>query len=441
MSSITFGGLATGMDTDTIVTSLMEIERQPLDRLEQDREYIQSRLAAFTSFEEKLEGLLEKFENLDSASEIDSYQASAASEDYFSATCSSSASTGNYQIEVQSLALQQKDASDASYASRSEANFTSGTLTVNGTDIVLDNDSLDTLVDKINAANTGEAATGVSASIINDGNGYRMILTGDDAATTFTTSVSGIVTANGYAEPTFTNTQAASLATVVIDGVTVTSTSNTFEEAIPGVTLTLADTHAIGESTSLTVSVDQEGVKEKIQDMVTAYNGIMSFIDDQQDADWGHDAGFRSVKRRLQSLLVTSVEGSGNIGNLAQLGLETQRDGTLTLDTTTLEENIANDLVSVEKLLAGEDGVQGIASQFADYLEEITDIEYGLLASREESTEQQTRRLDQNIANMEARLEKREEILRSQFNALEELVSSLNSTSSFLTSQLASLDN
>lgn len=441
MSSITFGGLATGLDTDSIVSALMGIERQPLERLERDQEYVKNRLAAFTSFDKKLETLLAKFEKLDTDNEIGSYKATPASEEFFTTSASGSAVPGSYQVEVQALARQQKDVSDAGYASRSEANFTSGTLTINGTDITIENDSLNSLVDKINAANSGDTPTGVSASIINDGSGYRMVLSGEDAATSFTASVAGATTANGYAALSFTNTQPSSLASIVVDGIAITGNSNTFDEAIPGVTLTVAKENSLGESTNLTVEVDKDGAKIQIEEMVSSYNDIVTFLDEQKEAGWGHDSGFRSAKRRLQNLLVTSVSGSGDIQSLSQLGLETQRDGTLTIDSSTLENAITTDLESIEKLLAGEEGVEGISSQFISYLEDITDSVDGLLPSRKESSDREIRRLDRNISNMEARLDKREETLRAQFSALETLISAMNQDSSFLTQQLSQLSS
>lgn len=441
MSSITFGGLATGIDTNTIVSELMQIERQPIERLERDREYVKNRLGAFTNFDKKLESLLAKFESLDTANEIGAYKATAASEEFFTTSASGSAVPGSFQVEVLSLARQQKDVSDAGYDSRSETNFTSGTLNVNGTDITIDNDSLNSLVDKINVANSGDTPTGVSASIINDGSGYRMVLSGEDAATAFTATVTGGTTANGYAALSFTNTQPASLASIVVDGITITGNSNTFEEAIPGVTLTVAKENPLGESTNLIVEVDKEGAKAQIEGMVSAYNDIINFLDEQKEAGWGHDSGFRSAKRRLQNLLVTSVSGSGNIQSLSQLGLETQRDGTLTIDSSTLEDAIGTDLESIEKLLAGEDGVEGISSRFISYLEDITDSVDGLLPSRKDSSDREIRRLDQNILNMEARMDKREETLRAQFSSLETLVSAMNQQSAFLTQQLSQLNN
>ncbi|ABA88361.1 flagellar filament cap protein FliD [Syntrophotalea carbinolica DSM 2380] len=438
MSTINFGGLASGMDTGSIVDALMEIEKQPLERLESDKEYFTSRQDAFDTLETKLKTLLGKFEDLDSSGEVRAYSASAVSDEYFSVSASGSALGGSYNIEVQSLARQQKDVSDGSYESRSEANFTTGTLTIGTTDITIDNDSLDSLVDKINAANTGDSATGVAASIIQDGSGYRMILTGEDASSTFSASVSGGTTANGYAALTFSTTQTQSQASIVVDGVTITGGSNTFEEAIPGVSITLNKVHPnAGDTTVMNVSEDVDAVKTKVKDMVTAYNAVINYISDQKDSDWGRDSGMMAVKRNLQKMLTSQIATGGDLTTLSQLGLETQRDGTITIDNTLLEEAITTDMNIMDKLLAGGEGFDGISSLFTEYLDSTTDRVDGLAATRQTSTDRTLKTINANISKMETRLEKREEMLRAQFDAMELLISNLNSTGSYLTQQLS----
>jgi flagellar hook-associated protein 2 len=442
MSTINFGGLASGLDTDSIVEALMDIERKPLDRLESDQEYYNSRQDAFDGLDTKLKTLLDKFEDIDTSNEVRAYSATAASDEYFSVSASGSALPGSYNIEVQSLARQQKDASDGSYASRSDANFTSGTLTLGTTDILIDNDSLDSLVDKINAANTGDNATGVAASIIQDGSGYRLVLTGEDAASAFSATVSGGTTANGYDPLSFSTTQTNSLASIVVDGITVTSGSNTFEDAIPGVDVTVNKAHpAAGDTTVMTVDEDVDAVKTKIKDMVTAYNGVINYIADQSDSDWGSDSGMMAVKRNLQKMLTSQVATGGGLTTLSQLGLETQRDGTLSIDNTVLEEAISTNMNDLDKLLAGVDGIDGISSTFKDYLDMATDRADGLSATRQVSTDRTLKTIESNIAKMEERLEKREELLRSQFDAMELMISNLNSTGSYLTQQLSLLNS
>ncbi len=102
---------------------------------------------------------------------------------------------------------------------------------------------------------------------------------------------------------------------------------------------------------------------------------------------------------------------------------------------------LQNNLEDVATLLIGEDGVTGIATQFKDYLEGNTDMFDGLLAGRKESIDSNVKRIDSRIEQAEMRLEKKEGTLRARFNAMEELVSSMNSQSNFLAQQMTMLNN
>ena len=176
MASINFGGLASGLDTNSIIEALMDIEKKPLTRLENEKNYLTSRIKAFSDFDKKLEALESAFKNFDSSDKFRSYSSKAASEEFFSVQTNSLAKQSSYSIEVVDLAQVQKVAS-IGYASPTTSTFSTGSITINGTLISVDEgDTLTTLVDKINSANTGDTATGVSAALINDGsaNGYRM---------------------------------------------------------------------------------------------------------------------------------------------------------------------------------------------------------------------------------------------------------------------------
>ena len=196
MGSITFGGLSTGLDTNALIDSLMEIERIPLDRLETEKKYLNSRLEAFSSFDSKLNDLLDAVKDLDTSSELRSYTATPASEDYFSATASGSATAGSYQVEVKSLAVQEKEV--AAGVADTDTTTYSGTITLSldtitasgepptysgsptPTEITIAAGS--TLADIAQAINDSDA--NVSATIINDGSGstpYRLVITADNA--------------------------------------------------------------------------------------------------------------------------------------------------------------------------------------------------------------------------------------------------------------------
>jgi len=456
MGSITFGGLATGLDTNALIESLMEIERRPLDRLETEKKYLNSRLEAFSEFDSRLNDLLDAVKDLDTISELRSYTATPAAEDYFSATASGIASAGSYQIEVKSLAVQEKEVATG-VADTDTSNY-SGTITISidtisdsgdpptysgspaTTEIAIAAGS--TLADIAQAINDSEA--NASATIINDGSGstpYRLVITADNAGDSVAISGTGDLNQSTGAI-LFTQAQAGAEAHILVDNIVdIYNSSNTFTNMLPGVTLTLNKTNTAGDSTNLSVNIDTDGVKTKIETLVAKYNEVITFISAQADTSWGGDQGLLSVKRRLQNLLVTQIDGTGNFNYLTELGLSTdQKTGTLSIDSSRLTEAIGENLESVEKLLVGETDVEGIASMFSNYIDDITDSVDGLLASRKSTTDDSIRRIDNNISLMEARLDKRESILRAQFEALEQLVSVMNAQSDYLSQQLSSLN-
>ena len=435
--AVTFGGLATGMDTGAIVEALMKIERQPIDRLQKDKTYFQNRLKAFTDFNSKLTDLKAKADAIDTASELNTPKATASSDAYFSATASSTASMGTYQISVVDMAQVQKDVSDG-VADSSAKNFGTGTLTltVGGTptNITIDstNNSLSGIVSAINSADLG-----VTATIINDGTAspYRMVLTGDTVDDTFSLDSSGL-SGGTYANPTMVNKQSAQPAHIQVDGIDIYSETNTFEEAIQGVTLNLLDSDN-SVTTTLTLASDPDATTTKIKDFVTAYNSAISFISAQKSADWGHDSTFTSIKRQMQSLLTDTINVSGSFSSLSDLGIATQRNGTLLVNSTKLSDAMSTDFNGVISLFSGESGVDGISQIFSNFLDDVTDTYDGFLATKKESTTSTVKRIDRQVDNLEARMVSRQKTLEAQFSAMEDLVSSLNSQSSFLSQQMS----
>ncbi len=529
--SITFGGLATGLDTNAIVDQLMALERQPITRLETDKVWFEARQKAYATLDGTLRAFDANIANLGSSDDLRQKSVSASREDFFSVSSSVDALPGaSYQVEVVSLAQVQKNVSQG-YASKTDQNFGVGQLSLTvGTDdpvsITIDanNNSLEGVMRAIN-----DADLGVNASIINDGTSspYRLVLTGKDVATTFsmtstlptyngdisaqlmtggftdqtattfgsgtlnlstghqitlsnptnsltdmmdainaetgTTGVTASIVADGdnfvlslsggetitttaltggkYDSLSLTETQAAAQAHIRVDTIDIYSDSNTLAEAIPGLTLNLTNSE-VGAMTNVTVSLDEGAIKSQIEGFVKGYNDVMSFIESQSVRDGsvggilGGESGVNNVKRRLQNLLTTMVRTSGNLSAFSQLGLATQKDGTIKIDTDTLTEAIKNNLDGVEKLLVGEGTTVGIAVQFQNYLKGMTDSIDGLQATNKKSTEANVKRIDSRIKQIEMRLVKREEIMRKKFNALELLISGMNSQSAFLTQQM-----
>jgi len=424
MSTITLSGLSTGLDTESIISALLGVEQESVTTLEEKKTTLNDRLEAFKTFDSKLSALQSAVEDLDTAKEFGSYAADVADESYFSATASGDAVAGTYQIEVVSLASAQKDASTESFTDTTSQNL-SGTLTIGATDISYENVSLGELAEMIN-----DADTGVSASILQVGTDgdYRLVLTGDsagvDTAITGTGSIAMDTATDGH-------TRDATSAHLVVDGVDVYRNANVLSDVVPGVTLDLNKVNATGETTSLTIAPDTEAIAEKIDGFVSAYNAIVEFIADQSEESWGSDSAFSSVKRGMQALLRQEVGGT----SLLKLGLKTDaHDGTISIDSATLADALESDLESVTALFAGNDSEEGLASRFDTFLAAKTNATTGLLASRQKTTDASIKRIDNDIARTEARLEAREEFLREQYAALETLVDSLNSQASYLDS-------
>lgn len=449
--SITFGGLATGMDTNAIVDKLMELERGPITRMEKDKAWLTSRMEAYTEFDDKLKNLLTNVEALEARNDLLQKSALVSREDFFTATADNDAFDGtNYNIEVVELAQVQKNITRG-FSDKLSDQFGTGTLsfTIDGVTsdvtIAAGEGSLEGIMNAIN-----DADLDVSAAIINDGttSPYRLMLSGKDVGKSFsinTTRLSNGELLDPESSP-IAITQEATQAHIRVDNIDIYSNSNTLTEAIPGVTINLLKAEP-GTLTGMNVKIDDEGIKEKIQAFVDGYNGAVSFVTGQSVINGSEggilrgDSGLSAIKRHLQDLLTTEVSNSGTLRHLSELGLKTQKDGTLIIDSKVLDSAIQNNLEDVERLMVGEEGITGIATQFKDYLESITDSFNGLKAGRKTSIDSNLRRLDDQIDQAEMRLEKKEETLRARFDAMEALVSGMNSQSSFLAQQMTMFNN
>ncbi len=457
--AIQFGGLATGMDTNSIINKLMSLERMPIGNLEADKKWMNNRLAAFTKLDDNLHSFLDSIKDLGKADTLQKRSVNLSTDDYMSASVSKDALPGtSYQIEVQSLAQVQKSVSQGGFSAKDSNTFHTGTISITvGTEshdieITDENNSLEGIMQAIN-----DADIGVKAGIINDGSAdpYRLVLTGQNVATDFSlddsalTGGAGADTLGVFEGPGGTNNppvQEATRAHVIIDGIDIYSDSNTLTEAIPGVTLDLVQAKT-GETTNLNISLDKGAIKSTIEKFAEGYNKVVSFITGQSviDGEGGGvlsgDSGINSLKRHLQNMLTTPFSNSGVFTSLSQLGFETQKNGTLTVNDEVLSKAIDENLDSVTTLLSGEDGKDGLAKQFQDYLESMTSSTTGMLQGRKTSINSSIKRMDNRIETMEARLVQREKTLRSQFTAMEQLVSGMNAQSSYLAQQMSAISN
>lgn len=483
MAEISFGGLATGLPTEELISGLMGIERRPLERLEKQKTLESDRLRAFAEFKTKLDDLRGAVGDMNITSAVRSTAVKIAADAPFTAS-SQGAPPGNFDVAVVQLAQVQKTVSGG-FASETAALGT-GTLTLGDEVITLDaeNNSLAALAAAINERSS---QTGVQAAIINDGSSttpFRLILTGADAQTTFTPDLALTDAQGAPVDLGFVEVRAAQQAVVYVDSIKVVSNSNTLSGVIPGVTLSLTDvsdklsegTAEVGVSPEdwadppqyqtnlMTLEADTEALKGKVSKFVETYNAVMDWIssgyiefgaavttttttpEGEEPVDSlallvRGDATINNVKRRLQNLLSTPVENSGGLSALSQLGIATQRDGSLKLDTATLDTRLAENFDDVTKLLAGDEEVDGVMKGFNTGLLQMTSGTTGVYAGKKDRYDAVAKRIDAQVLNTEAMLQKKEDTMRARFTAMELLVSGLNSQSSFLTQQMDLMSN
>ena len=483
--SITFSGLATGLDTNSIVKDIMALERAPLDRVEAKKTQATERLKAFGQFKEKLDALKTAVSGMTLTSQVRSTKVSQSSEETFTAT-STSGAIGSYNISVAQLSQVQKTVTDG-FSSNTEPVLGTGTITVNGKVITVSEDN-NSLVGIVQSINEQSSTTGVKASIINDGsedNPYHLVFTGKDASTSFDIANNLV---DDLAQPidlgetdVESAVQSAQKAVAIIDGITVISDTNTISTAISGVTINLNGVDAttasgtpeedvdpwnwedppVYNSSRMDVESDTGALKEKITSFVTAYNDAIEWIlsgyeefggtsevpevteGSDEKAVLGSvlrgDSTINSMKRQLQNVLSGSIDNSGGFKIMSEIGITTNLNGTLQQNNSKLDAALENNFDDTVSLLAGDNETAGVMKNFNALLLKMTSGSNGMYAVQKNAYDRSVDRFDSQIDQMELRLTKREQILKAQFTAMEQMVSSLNAQGDFLTQQMSSL--
>ncbi len=439
MSTISFGGLASGMDTGAIIEALLEVRRQPIVNLQSRIKLYENQQKALTELEGKVKAMLTAAQELDTPEEFASIAAVSSHEDLLSATASHLAMPGSFSITVNSLATAQKDISQGYDSLLSSVGTGDIAITVGGetttVSLAAGADSLSDLRDAINASGAG-----VSANILFDGSatgGYHLVVsateTGIDNA--FTLDASGLAGGDGL---TLTNVAGAADAVLTIDSLTVTSATNTVSTAIQGVTL---DLHAAdeGQTILLDLATDPEAVQEKMQAFVDSYNDLFTYIQEQkaEGATLRGHAMVRDVQQRVSSMVSGRLPAGGELSLLYQAGVRQGEGGLLTFDTAVFQEAIGNDYGAVRNLVAGTTAADGKADQLVQLLESLTDSTDGLFKISADGLTDRIEKAEDTIERYEISVDNYESLLNRKFTALESLINGYNAQGSYLSSYLS----
>ena len=442
-SLIRSSGLASGLDTQALISSLIDVERNPLRRLEAQRQLITSRRSALEGIESKLDALRAAAEAIDSTSEIGSFSASSSDETIVSATADGTAAVGSYTIEVQALATTRTTQSNTLSADTDVIGSGSIGITVDGTLNTIAIGATDTISEVATAINDADA--GVRATVVQVATGdYRLMLESSATGTTdtFVLDDSSFTPSAGFSFIDGADLNTATDATVVFNGLSITRSSNTITDIVDGITFELASAN-VGTDVTVTVAVDVTELTTKVQTFVDAYNEVASLIEAQRGYDGdGNGNGVlasESILRRLESelrgALTTDTSGTGSTyTSLASIGVTTGADGLLVLNSTDLASAVSDDLDGVLDLFS--DSTTGVAANFKTAVDTLVEAGTGVISIRYDSMDTRAYRLDNNITRMEDSLERSEARLVTQFAALESLVAYFQAQGSALSGLL-----
>ena len=415
-------GLISGLDTNSIIAQLVQLERAPIQRAQTQQREAEAEISALGRLSTDMGALSKQVEGLSDLASFLSYATTSSNESAFTATADGTATAGNYAIEVTSLARPEKNRS---------ASFTDGFAAVAGTtlDIAVfgeDPVSIDitdgaTLLEARDLINASGAE--VSASIIDTGAGAYLSVTSTKEgfevggnpsdAVVLTETVTG---AGGQALG-LTELQAAVNAQFTVDGLPVESSSNTVPDIVSGITLELTGVTTTPET--LSIASDPEGIEEKLKGFVDGYNDVLAALDRPELKGGSLD---RLVRSDLQSLLSQAVPGLSTFVNLSSIGIESNSlSGRLSIDSTVLKDALARDQGAVAAVFTTDE--VGVGASMAALLERYTDSSTGLIDASKDTLRSRVDRLDDDIEAKEFRLERFEASLVRQYTNLELVIS------------------
>lgn len=558
---ISSAGIGSGLDVESIVASLINVEKKPLNAVAKQKTTYQSEISAYGSLKSALSTFQTSVSALSSVTKFNAQTVTSANTSVFSATSNGSATIGDYAVSVSQLAKSQKLALGG-FANTSDVVGT-GTLTISfGTftpevisppspstfspnaaktdvNITIDstNNTLAGVRDAINAANSS-----VSATIVNDGAGNRLVITSKDTGEVNSLKISVVdddanhldavglsqlaydPTATAGAGKNLTQVQTAKDAILEVDGIAVVKSSNSISDMIEGVTLNLLTTSG-GIAVSLGVASNQEAVKTSVTSFVDAFNKLDTTLRNLTKFDEAGkasgvllgDATARGVINQIRAVMTSTVANGSSLNSLSQIGVSFQRTGQLALDATKLTSAITNNFGDIASLFAatakatdpqisyvastrktqvgtyavtvgqlgtslvnaqgtingvtatgsgtnltgalgdaseglnlkvagGALGARGTVNFSIGYAAQLDNViknllsDTGILATRTDGITSSIKSLDKQTEALNVRLASVEARYRAQFTKLDTLLSSMATTSSFLTQQIASIN-
>ncbi len=471
-------GVGSGLDLEGLVAQLLEAERAPkAARLDAREETIESEISSLGQIKSKLSEFKDTVDDLRKDQSLTGREPTirnpSEETEPFTAEASNSALTGEYDITVERLASGTRiETENAAFASSSDSVADAdGSLTFRigdaGETFTLNIAAGTTLAELREQINDAEDNFGITANIINtgtDSGGVKLVINssvtgeGNDLNIINDNDLVGLnrLSTTNSTESTalLAPTRIAENAQAIIDGITVQSDTNKFENTIQNVTFTAKavsekNANDVFQSSSLVIGFDEEALDEKIRAFVESYNSLSDEIQSltrygesslEEDGALAGDFTVRGIQAGLGNILSGTVSESA-LGGLFQIGIELTSDGKLEIGSSDfglgtgesrLSDALEDNFDEVSKLFTADDG---IANKLYDFLDQYTKSN-GVLADRETSAKDQRDQLLDDRAAFELRLVSFEETLRGRYLNLDQTVARLQQTSSALLASL-----
>lgn len=428
-SPVTFSGF-NNIDFNLILDSVMQQARAPLTALESRQSGFKQQLTALGKFTSQTEALKDAAADLEEATAGDAVAASSTDASAVTVTAGADAIAGSYDVIVQELARAQVTAAATTMAdTNTTIAATGGTLVIGGTTVtVTEPVTLQQLATLIN----GTTGVGVRASVVQSSAGaYRLVLTGTDTGADAAFTISNGLTGSPL---TFAgNAVEATDASILVNNVAVVSSTNVFDAAIPGMTLTVLKKDP-ATTIGVNVTADSGALKARLDTFVKAYNDLTNFFGEQRAAEAKGDAAtlardpmLRQIKNQLRTVM-TAAYGVSSPSRLTEIGLEFTLAGTIKLDATKFSDAFTADPTGLQTLLSGATGAFAAVGTVLDTYTR-TD---GLIDAGRERLTTQIRSLDNQLFQAQSRLAVQRQTLQKEYLAAEIAMSRLNSQSSAL---------
>lgn len=466
--SVSSIGIGSGLDVTSIISGLMKVEQAPLTDLQNKATSIQSTISAFGTVTSDMSTFRDAAAALALPSTWNATTSTSANPTAVGVTSDANAAAGNYSISVQTLAASQSTVSPT-YAT-SSALVGAGTLHFDlgswnsdntaftaksgssGVDIaVTATDTLDTLAAKINSSKAG-----VTASVVNDNTGSRLVFsaqtTGVANAFRVTATESGGAGLSSLAYDPASGggatslTQGASDAKATINGLSVTSSTNSLTNVVNGLTVSL--NQVTTSPVQVQVAQDTTGITKSVQSFIDSYNALSTVL----STDLAYNASTKvagplqadssavSLQRQLRNILGASTGASSVFSTLSQVGIQVQADGTLQLNSTTLTAALGSNPAELKKLFTNVDlttpGNDGIANQLRTFGDSVLSGN-GLLAARVAGLNTNLASNQTDQANLQTRLAATQARLQAQYSALDTQMASITTLGNYVTQQIA----